>query len=125
MGPAYLAVRLPLAPLDELARLRARKLPRGTTGDSYTQADWSDRDLADSLAVGRREVSRWRRDGLTITAADRAATALGEHPSAVWPDWWLLPHIECGTHSGYAEHRRNGETPCPACKRAAAGKVAA
>lgn len=43
-----------------------------------------------AVRVGRttRTVERWRTAGLTLDAADRAACALGVHPSAIWPDWY-------------------------------------
>lgn len=32
-------------------------------------------------------VHRWKREGLTFYAADKAAIAIGHHPSTIWPDW--------------------------------------
>lgn len=32
-------------------------------------------------------VHRWKREGLTAWAADRAAIAIGLHPINVWPEW--------------------------------------
>jgi len=44
-------------------------------------------DLAAAVHVSRRTVQRWARHGLSDTAADRAAIALGVHPAQVWPGW--------------------------------------
>ncbi len=38
--------------------------------------------------VAKRTIIRWQTAGLTITAADNAAVAIGVHPSLIWPDWW-------------------------------------
>jgi hypothetical protein len=38
-------------------------------------------------AMSGQDRERARRLGLTDEAADRAATRLGVHPLAVWPDW--------------------------------------
>ena len=43
--------------------------------------------LAPSLGVHRRTIGEWKRKGLPLNTADRAAVRLGVHPSHVWPDW--------------------------------------
>jgi len=43
--------------------------------------------LADACGVDRRTVHRWKTVGLTTTAADNAAIAIGSHPAAIWHDW--------------------------------------
>ncbi len=77
--------RLPFAPLDQHARIHRDMAPRGTQHDGTA---WSDRNLADLLGVTRRAVVRWRHAGIPIYSADRAAVALGVHPSLIWPEWW-------------------------------------
>lgn len=48
--------------------------------------------LGSALNVGegpmRQRVYRAARIGLTATEADEWATALGQHPGVVWPQWW-------------------------------------
>jgi hypothetical protein len=43
--------------------------------------------LAAAVGLDRRWVRRCRRIGLTAEGADRWATAVGLHPSWVWPSW--------------------------------------
>ncbi|HEU5151117.1 MAG TPA: hypothetical protein VFU19_11500 [Iamia sp.] len=39
--------------------------------------------------MNRRNVHRWRHEGLTVAQADHLAILLGHHPSAIWGDaWW-------------------------------------
>ena len=44
--------------------------------------------LARAIGVADRTVFRWQRRGLSDCQADRAACALGLHPSNVWPEWF-------------------------------------
>lgn len=44
-------------------------------------------EAAIRFGVHRRSVYRWRDDGLTTDAADRAAIAAGLHPAMVWAGW--------------------------------------
>jgi len=46
--------------------------------------------LADAAGMSRREVHRWRHEGIPTSHADRiCCEALGVHPSVVWGDeWW-------------------------------------
>lgn len=46
------------------------------------------RGLARVLDVTTATVYRWRREGVPVYAADRAAVALGAHPGELWPAWW-------------------------------------
>ena len=43
--------------------------------------------LARLTGVHRRQIYRWRTDGLSEYHADIAACHLGLHPANVWPDW--------------------------------------
>ena len=47
---------------------------------------WASR-AAIRFGVHRRIVYRWRDEGLTTDAADRAAIAAGLHPAMVWVGW--------------------------------------
>lgn len=47
----------------------------------------SDSSLARRLGVSRTTLWRWSHRGLTDREADRAASTLGLHPSALWRDW--------------------------------------
>lgn len=48
-------------------------------------------DLARRTGLDAREVARYRTQGLTHEAADRAAVAFGLHPLNVWPSYALAP----------------------------------
>lgn len=43
--------------------------------------------IAKVCGVQRTVVNRWRNEGLTAWAADRAACAVGMHPISIWPEW--------------------------------------
>lgn len=47
--------------------------------------------LAEATGSTPATVWRWRRYGLPLYSADRAATKLGLHPSHLWPEWWDQP----------------------------------
>lgn len=44
--------------------------------------------IARMCGVGEDTVQSWKRRGMDDRRADRVATALGAHPSDVWPDEW-------------------------------------
>lgn len=44
--------------------------------------------LAQALHVSRATARRMVANGLTDLQADRAALAIGLHPSLLWPTWW-------------------------------------
>jgi hypothetical protein len=44
-------------------------------------------DIALRLHCNRREIYRWRVNGLTPERADRLAIHLGTHPALLWPHW--------------------------------------
>jgi hypothetical protein len=46
------------------------------------------RTIASIVGVSLRTVQRWERHGLGLFEADKAASTLGQHPSAIWPEWW-------------------------------------
>jgi hypothetical protein len=69
-------VRLSLAPLLEL-----------------TQAASHD-DLAVRVGVRLTSIRQAVTRGLSIYQADAWSVACGYHPSAVWPDWYLLEHSD-------------------------------
>jgi hypothetical protein len=43
--------------------------------------------LARLVGAHRRQVYRWRDDGLSERLADRSACRVGLHPSNIWPEW--------------------------------------
>ena len=45
-------------------------------------------DLARQTGRHLRSVQRWRANGLSVTAADELATAIGCHPVTVWGEDW-------------------------------------
>lgn len=65
--------RFPLAPLVEMV---LRRWPAQT-----------DDRIAQLLGVSPSRLCEWRNDGLTWSAADRAAVAIGYHPLSIWPNW--------------------------------------
>jgi hypothetical protein len=80
----YDGVRLPIGPLEAAAERMVRPVV-----DDDGQVAGRVRLVAEAVGVTRRTVFRWARDGLTWGAADKAACALGLHPSSVWGrDWW-------------------------------------
>jgi len=44
--------------------------------------------LATQIGVEPRTLYRWRKAGLTLDQADRAAIALTSHPALIWPGHW-------------------------------------
>ena len=54
------------------------------THGTPTAAPW----CAIVLDVTRRRVLTWRARGVSFYDADEIAVRLGQHPSALWPDWW-------------------------------------
>jgi hypothetical protein len=79
---AAVRYRFPFAPLEEVAlrEVSVLNVRNGIEGPILA--------IATRVGVNRRSVFRWRKAGLDYRAADRAACALGLHPSAVWPEWW-------------------------------------
>lgn len=66
--------RLPLAPIEALLEQRGIR---------------STRAKATELGVGRAELYRWRKDGMSAARADMLALRLDYHPVQVWGDaWW-------------------------------------
>lgn len=43
--------------------------------------------LAEMLDVHPRQLERYRREGVTDSAADHLAVRAGAHPASVWPEW--------------------------------------
>lgn len=64
-------------------RREARPFPLDPLLDSTGAA--SLRDFAGWAGVGRRQVYRWRDEGLTLAVADSLACRFGLHPVEVWP----------------------------------------
>jgi hypothetical protein len=62
-------IRYPLAPLASAVGVNA-----------------SNRDIATACGVAVRTVIRWKRDGLSTSAACKAADAIREHQFLLWPD---------------------------------------
>ncbi len=48
--------------------------------------------------VNHATAGRWRREGITIHAADRATIALGVHPVEIWPNYGDLAIHEGATN---------------------------
>lgn len=48
----------------------------------------ADIPLAERLACPRRNLYRWRKNGINALRADELAVHLGHHPGEIWPEWW-------------------------------------
>jgi hypothetical protein len=70
LGPSTHALRWPLQPLFD-----------ATDTTEYLQ-------LAVLTGFPARTIHRWAHAGLRDIQADRAAVALGKHPSNIWPNWF-------------------------------------
>lgn len=46
------------------------------------------RQLAALTGFAARTIHRWAHAGIQDIQADRAAVALGQHPSNIWPNWF-------------------------------------
>lgn len=43
--------------------------------------------IAERTGINRGQIIRYKREGLTVDAADRIAIRLGFHPAELWPDF--------------------------------------
>lgn len=76
--------RLPFEPLQRV--IRDRGLPDGV--DPQTVAG-SIAHVAMVLETSKRNVQRWRKEGLTSLKADELAGKVRYHPMELWGDEWL------------------------------------
>lgn len=78
--------RLPIAPLEVIACSHlGRARPIAAPSESCDPRLASVADMADLVGVTRRSWTRWRQAGtIPLDSADRAAVALGRHPSEIW-----------------------------------------
>lgn len=70
---------VPFEPVERLAALHIGPLPNRKKPVTH---------LLTTHGINREQASRWRKDGVPLDVADDLACALGEHPSAIWPEWW-------------------------------------
>jgi hypothetical protein len=68
----------------------------------------SSRDVAVACGVSVRTVVRWKQDGLTTSAACKAADAIREHPFLLWPDM-AARSLEAAEAAERAQHERTKE----------------
>lgn len=75
-----------------LVALTGRAPHRPDRAGTHTyEATLTARWIADRTGVSARSVYRWRTRGyLTVAALEAIAEALGEHPSALYPDYYDL-----------------------------------
>lgn len=77
--------RLPLEPLETALCARLdRAGPRTAGSDNADPNLASCAELAELVGVTSRTWGRWRHTGIRLTAADRAAVAIGRHPLDIW-----------------------------------------
>ncbi len=62
----------------------ARRVPFGPVLDQAGHA--SARVIAKKLEVSSKTIQRWKKTGIPIWEAERAAIRLGTHPALLWPD---------------------------------------
>lgn len=63
--------------------------------DRFWQNGFTMSMCADLLDVARETLQIWKRDGVPVYSADKAAVRLGLHPVEIWgADWWQA--IGCG-----------------------------
>lgn len=92
------AGRLPWEPLERLLRARydSADIVPGLGAGRSGHGLWSDTAAATMLGVERSQVPQWRRSGMTVRAADKAATHAHLHALEVWGNAWLCAEIgEC------------------------------
>lgn len=122
MAP-YLESRLPYAPVERLLRARydapdwshdIHDAPlgdrRGFTiepGDRSDHGLWCDEAAALMLDVHRRQIVRWRSEGLTLKAADAVSAHLTLHPLEIWGRTWEVAEISQELRSGWHETKRS------------------
>ena len=76
-------IRHRLDPLEALLRISEKTDSDARPYDPFCVAH----EMAEACGVSTRTWQRWKVNGLTDHAADEAATRLGLHPSAIWPDY--------------------------------------
>lgn len=74
--------RLPFDPVDRAVAASFR--PAGMNEPEECSTGY----VARRLHTSREVVYKWRRNGLTVEAADRLACHLNLHPAILWPDEW-------------------------------------
>jgi hypothetical protein len=75
-------------PIEPLARyLRIQLHVPGNPNDG--RADIGREALVERIGSSLSAVSRYIETGFDWDHADRFATAIGVHPSTLWPGWWL------------------------------------
>jgi hypothetical protein len=70
----------------------------------------TDREAAERIGADRQMVNFWRngRRRMTEETADRAACALGLHPTLLWPEWGTTKHCpKCGQNHHYSRFHSN------------------
>jgi hypothetical protein len=68
---------------------------------------WCDATAARALNTSRRQVLRWKAEGLTPAAADRCATQLKLHALEIWGNAWTCVEIGACVRR---QARRRGDT---------------
>lgn len=76
------AKRYAWAPLE--ARLRARIGVRNFGSQGVIRAGVP--AFAAEVGKHKKQIARWKADGLSLEHAEQAAEAIGEHPFVIWPD---------------------------------------
>ena len=54
---------------------------------SFTIEAWSDSDAAVLFGVDRRQICRWRAEGISLLKAEQLAGRLLRMPWEIWPEW--------------------------------------
>ena len=56
--------------------------------DAFDQPPPTMGEMSEALGISDRSLYRWAVEGIPEAAADRAACAVGKHPSELWPNWF-------------------------------------
>lgn len=94
----------PMLPLAELwgAYGLDHAITSQTVANQYGQFGLSDARpagvtvLAELAGVSKRQVQRWRHDGIPLSIAEDICDTLGLHPCEVWGDTWIEAVLSMG-----------------------------
>lgn len=78
----------PLAPLAEALNIELGKIGGHTGRWHHGAPPEGHTALAEALGVTTRRIRQLANEGLSELVADRYASAIGRHPSWIWPNWW-------------------------------------
>jgi hypothetical protein len=108
--PTMTPGRLPWEPLSRILRSRADSADYAIV--PVLDADhglWCDAAAAIALNTSRRQVMRWKTEGLTVRAADTVCAWLSLHPTEIWGTSWAC--VEIGESVRRQARKRTRQRP--------------